>query len=151
MEKNSRMCCCCNESVHIEAIRCPYCGNRFSDQDCENSIVFGDYGVDEQNEDFAVEDPVKEKSLISPDMQQRSTFIDEGKEVNTVKKVFFVTVANLVPFIGQIFGVIVGMTFTESEKDQDTKTFGYALITVSAISFIVTLLNFYLLLSILLG
>lgn len=57
-------------------------------------------------------------------------------------KVFMVTLSNLVPGIGQLFGVISSIVFMNTEGDTDRKSFGTALLVSSVISFVVSMAAF---------
>lgn len=52
-------------------------------------------------------------------------------------KVMLTALAVLLPGIGQIIGVILGLVFVANDTDADRRSFGAALITVSVIAFVI--------------
>jgi len=57
-------------------------------------------------------------------------------------KVFMVTLSNLLPGIGQLFGVIAAIVLMNTEGDKDRKSFGVALLVSSVIAFVVSIVAF---------
>lgn len=53
-------------------------------------------------------------------------------------KVILSALAVIIPGIGQIIGLIVGLVFVSNDIDADKRSFGAALLTVSVVSFIIT-------------
>lgn len=51
-------------------------------------------------------------------------------------KVFFTSMCNLLPGIGQLIGVIMAIVFMNAEGDADKKSFGVALLISSIVSFV---------------
>jgi len=67
---------------------------------------------------------------------------DMRKPLSNGTKVFMVTLSNLLPGIGQLFGVISAIVFINAGEDKDRKSFGAALLISSVIAFVVTILAF---------
>ena len=53
-------------------------------------------------------------------------------------KVMLSAMAVIIPGIGQIIGLIIGLVFVSNDIDADKRSFGAALLTVSVVSFILT-------------
>jgi hypothetical protein len=53
-------------------------------------------------------------------------------------KVMLTAVVVLIPGIGQIVGIILGLVFIANDRDADRRSYGAALITVSVIAFIIS-------------
>ncbi len=59
------------------------------------------------------------------------------KQINNWTKVILTAVACILPGIGQIIGVIVGLILLSSDTDSDKRSFGAALLTISLIAFVI--------------
>ena len=59
------------------------------------------------------------------------------KTLSNWAKVMLTSMSVLVPGIGQIVGIILGLVFVANDRDADRRSFGAALITVSVIAFII--------------
>ncbi|HOM02382.1 MAG TPA: zinc ribbon domain-containing protein [Acetivibrio sp.] len=66
----------------------------------------------------------------------------QKKSLGNGMKVFMVMLSNLLPGIGQLFGVIAAIVFMSVEGDKDRKSFGKALLISSVIAFVITVLAF---------
>lgn len=67
------------------------------------------------------------------------------KPLSNGRKVCLTALCMLLPGLGQLIGMILGISYMNDESDSDKKSFGSALLAVSVIAFILTL-AFYLLL-----
>lgn len=52
-------------------------------------------------------------------------------------KVVLTSLSALIPGIGQIVGIIIGLVLVSNDTDNDKRTFGMALLTISIITFII--------------
>lgn len=60
-----------------------------------------------------------------------------SKTLSNWTKVMLTSLSVLLPGIGQIVGIILGLVFVANDRDADRRSFGAALITVSVIAFII--------------
>jgi hypothetical protein len=59
------------------------------------------------------------------------------KQINNWAKVILTSVACILPGIGQIIGIILGLIFLSSDTNSDKRSFGAALLTISIIAFVI--------------
>jgi len=58
--------------------------------------------------------------------------------VSNWTKVILSALAVIIPGIGQIIGIIIGLVFVSNDIDADKRSFGAALLTVSVVAFIIS-------------
>ncbi len=59
------------------------------------------------------------------------------KALSNWTKVMLTSLSVLLPGIGQIIGIVLGLVYVANDRDADRRSFGAALITVSIIAFII--------------
>lgn len=65
------------------------------------------------------------------------------KALSNWTKVMLTAVAVLIPGLGQIIGIILGLMFVANDRDADRRSYGAALITVSVIAFILAAIYWF--------
>ncbi|NMB33870.1 MAG: hypothetical protein GX992_06540 [Clostridium sp.] len=156
------ICKYCNESVSPGFKRCPFCGSLLETDTFEKERV--DTAQDEISMDEAAgrtqgldtgdntnihnrdkAGKTKTKNDLSSQKKNTNTSSGEIKMLGNGIKVFLVTITNLLPGIGQLLGVIIGIALMGGAKNPDKRSFGKAIFVSSLFVFVFMLILFSLL------
>lgn len=129
--------------------------------DFTGKAIFKEQDLNSDDEDFALKDALASRksfennpagAIKNDDAGRTNRYDNKNKQLNKQKqtnkqkkplgngrKVFIVTLSNLVPGIGQLFGAISAIAFMNTEGDKDRKSFGSALLVSSVIAFVVSI------------
>lgn len=81
---------------------------------------------------------------------ERELLLNGSKYVNNNSvsnwtKVILTALAVMLPGIGQIIGIIVGLVFVSNDIDTDKRSFGAALLTISVVAFVLSAIFWFIL------
>jgi len=113
-----------------------------TDEPQTGSVVQDEYST-------ARHEPTAAKQLHDMERSREVYNRKPKRKLGNGMKVFLTVLCTIIPGIGQLAGVIIGIAFMAAEDDDDSRTFGTALMIASVIMFFISCV-FYAILSILL-
>jgi len=138
-----KKCAFCGEMIDSDLNRCPYCctllpvkarrtmAEEPDSQSMGPSVVFGDNfmmtSMETRGEDS--------EPLANSDEDAEFDWEEPETALANGLKVFITSISSVLPGLGQVIGLITGITFTNSDE-KDRRSFGTALIVDSIIMFI---------------
>lgn len=152
-----KVCENCSEKLHVRTQRCPFCNTVLTDKSLivkeqeevieekkDNLVINSD---EKKNDtDVFAEIPNDGEEILKPNLPDKDIkdyvykaevrhSLEYTKLMPNSLKVF-ITAISMIPVIGQIIGTFFGVFFLTYE-DNDRKSFGKALISLSIIMFII--------------
>lgn len=159
---SKKRCSFCEEVIPVGARRCPYCGSLLRDE-----------GTKKEQEEVDIQIGNKSDSVEKSSYTENSSGKKENNEVTKINngyvkaspekldngniqvpqaplsngmKVFLTIICTIIPGLGQLAGIILGIVFMNADNDADRKSFGVALLVASLIFFIVSCLSCFIIL-----
>lgn len=168
----NKLCRYCGEEIPADSGRCQFCGSLLDEKTASYSVPRGkgsqvtlayisdplndsepamaeeqnteaDYGksvhepVQAEEGQEQVQEPAK---MQEPEQEEQ----EHRKALSNAKKVFTTMICTLIPGIGQLVGVIIGIILSNIEGDEDRNSFGRALLVSSVFAFLVSCIGYFL-------
>jgi hypothetical protein len=125
-DTKNKICCYCGEEIAADSRRCPYCGSL----------------LDAKAVDESTSAPLNSDNLMHGlNYKNRVQVQAKKQERNTMGnglKVFITLICALIPGLGQLAGVILGIVLINMEGDSDRNSFGITLLVASLIMFVIS-------------
>jgi len=132
----NKKCGFCHEVIPSSSRRCPYCGSLLKDGDENEDPVIVTEGNQPEKPDIEYGKTYLDTVNVATEQEQQTP----GPLSNGIK-VFLTVVATVIPGLGQLAGIIMGIVFMNAENDSDRRSFGVALLIASLIFFLLSCLG----------
>lgn len=161
---NSKKCITCNELSPADFNKCQYCGselielpdNIYSDMNLKISIGRIDENEPRTKDSFQedgprtyMEEEADQVETVMEDEQMKFNDIfgfksdnhvikeePKTKNISNRKKVFLTIICSIIPGLGQLFCLILSLSYINTEDNEDIKSFGQALFVAALVMFV---------------
>lgn len=133
----NRKCTYCGEKIDENVGRCSYCGS-LTDKNIENDKEKNESDSSIRDNEATIQENEQPVNSSFQKGWYPSQLAHEKNQLSNGLKVFLTILSVVVPFLGQLAGIIIAIVYMNTSDDQDKRSFGIALLIASLVFFILS-------------